>query len=444
MPRIKSRAAYEGSDDLTGLAIACCYVEGAPAPGVATAALAGAVDLIEAPAKGPWRDIRNTPISARRFLFNGAPLDVQSSVSSVTAVRQAPLGGDQGRRAEVIRRADIAWDTRSRTARHMEPSEEIRRVVERWKNAIAEGDADSALARLSEHPGTLIIGTDPAEWWHGQETRVIWGRQIEELGGTFRVTVSEIEAWEEGSVGWASAKETITGQEETFEARATYVLHLERGEWKVVQVHWSLPTANVEVLGQTLTVTLEELERTIQREQPDLSSTLAADGTVTIVFTDIVDSTVLLARLGDHAWLDVIRRHNAVIEEATAAHGGTVVETQGDGSMLAFSSARRAVACAQAIQREIATCLRRRSPPIRVRIGVHTGDALHEADHFFGTTVHYAARVASHALGGEVLVSNLVHDLVAGQGIEFLESREVELKGLEGLHRLYAVDLGSS
>ena len=64
-----------------------------------------------------------------------------------------------------------------------------------------------------------------------------------------------------------------------------------------------------------------------------------------------------------------------------------------------------------------------------------------EADHFFGTTVHYAARVASQALGGEVLVSSLVHDLVAGPGIDFLESREVELKGLEGSHRLFAVDL---
>jgi len=81
------------------------------------------------------------------------------------------------------------------------------------------------------------------------------------------------------------------------------------------------------------------------------------------------------------------------------------------------------------------------SPPIAVRIGVHTGDALREEDHFFGTTVHYAARVASHALGGEVLVSNVVHDLVAGPGIDFHESREVELKGLNGLHQIYAVRL---
>lgn len=134
-------------------------------------------------------------------------------------------------------------------------------------------------------------------------------------------------------------------------------------------------------------------------------------------------------------WLELLRRHNAVIVGATASHGGTVVETQGDGSMLAFSSARRAVACARAIQHGIDAAFMDASPPIRVRIGVHTGDALREADHFFGTTVHCAARVASHALGGEVLVSNLVHELVAGPGIEFLESREVQRAARSLAHR---------
>jgi class 3 adenylate cyclase len=234
---------------------------------------------------------------------------------------------------------------------------------------------------------------------------------------------------------------TFQGPEESFEARSTYVFHLERGEWKIVQTHWSVPRANEEVLGMTLTVSLDQLEKTIQRERPDLSSNLAADGTVTIVFTDIVDSTVLTARLGDHAWLEVIRQHNNVIRETTEAHHGTVVETQGDGSMLAFSSARRAVACAKAIQLGISAAFAEASPPIRIRIGAHTGDAIHEADHFFGTTVNYAARVASHALGDEVLVSQLVHDLTAGSDIDFLESRDVELKGLNGSHRLYAVDL---
>jgi adenylate cyclase len=328
-----------------------------------------------------------------------------------------------------------------RRLRGVQPSEEIRRIVERWTSAIAEGDRETVLARLSENPGTLIIGTDPAEWWRGAEAHTIWGRQIEELGDSFRVTTDDIEAWEEDSVGWASVKETLSWGDETIEARATYVLHLERGEWKVVHVHWSFPQANIEVLGRSLTVTFDELEKTVQRERPDVSTMLAADGTVTIAFTDIVDSTLMLGRLGDQAWLEVLRRHDAVIEEATTAHGGTVVETQGDGSMLAFPSARRAVSCAIAIQREIRHAFNDRSPPVRVRVGLHTGDALKEADRFYGTTVHYAARVASQALGGEVLVSSLVHDLLSSGDVVFLESREVELKGLAGSHRLFPVEL---
>jgi class 3 adenylate cyclase/ketosteroid isomerase-like protein len=323
----------------------------------------------------------------------------------------------------------------------VEQSEEIRRVIERLTKAIAEGDSESVLGRLSDHPGTLIVGSDPAEWWRGHETRAVWGRQIEEFDGSFLVTANEIDAWEEGSVGWASVKETIDWGGKTIEGRASYILHLEHDEWKVVHVHWSFPQPHVDVLGRSLTVTIDELEQAVQRERPDLSSALDSDGTVTIAFTDIVDSTVLVGRLGDHAWRDLLRRHNLVIEEATAEHGGTVVQTEGDGSMLAFSSARRAVACAQAIQSEVSRAFADGSPPIRVRIGVHTGDALNEADGFFGKTIHYAARVAGHALGGEVLVSNVVHDLVAGPGIDFLESREVELKGLDGLHRVFAVNL---
>ena len=322
----------------------------------------------------------------------------------------------------------------------MEPSEEIRRIIERFTRATSEGDHESALERLSELPGTLIIGNDPNEWWHGDEARAIWARQLEELG-SFPVTSYDVEAWEEGSVGWACVKETITSSGGSFDGRATYVLHLERGEWKVVHVHWSLAKPNVEFLGRALTTSLGELERSVQREQPDLSATLAADGTVTIVFTDIVDSTVVLGRLGDQAWLDVLRRHNVVIAAATTAHGGTVVETQGDGAMLAFSSARQGVTCAIAIQREIRLAFDDRSLPIRVRIGVHTGDALQEADHFYGTTVHYAARVASQARGGEVLVSSVVRELLLGSGIPLMEHREAELKGLDGSHRVSAVDL---
>jgi ketosteroid isomerase-like protein len=283
----------------------------------------------------------------------------------------------------------------------VQSSEEIRRVVHRWLEANRDGDGDAFVGRVSEEAGVLVIGSDADEWWRGED-RAVWKRQMEELSElpfTFTWEEDEIEAWEEGTVGWASLRVNWQGPEASEEARGTVVLHLERGEWKVVQAHWSVPSPNADFLGEALTVTLDQLEETIRREQPDMSGTLAADGTVTIVFTDIVDSTVLTTRLGDLAWRDVLRRHDIVIEETTVAHGGTVVETQGDGSMLAFSSARRAVSCAQAIQREVESVFADDSPPIRVRIGMHTGDALHEADRFFGTAVHYAARVASQALG---------------------------------------------
>ena len=326
----------------------------------------------------------------------------------------------------------------------MEPSEEIRRIVERFTKATITGDHAAALGRLSEHAGTLIIGNDPGEWWHGDEARAIWQRQLSEVGG-FPVVAHEVEAWEEGTVGWASCRETIASSEGIFDGRATYVLRLESDEWKIVQIHWSLAKPNVEFLGRALTTSLDQLDRVLQLEQPDLSEVLAADGTVTIVFTDIVDSTVLIARIGDHAFLPLLRQHHALVQELTAANGGTVVNRQGDGSMLAFSSARRAVSCAKSIQQHVGSELVDGTPPLRVRIGIHAGDALRDADDFFGTTVHYAARVAGHALGGEILVSSVVRDLVAGASdVTFLEGREVELKGIEGLQRLFAVDLVSA
>ena len=94
-----------------------------------------------------------------------------------------------------------------------------------------------------------------------------------------------------------------------------------------------------------------------------------------------------------------------------------------------------------AIQLEIGRVLADVVPPVRVRIGIHTGDALKDADHFYGTTVHYAARVAAQSVGGEVLVSGTVRDLVAGgrTDVAFSDGRDVELKGISGRHRLYSV-----
>jgi class 3 adenylate cyclase len=221
------------------------------------------------------------------------------------------------------------------------------------------------------------------------------------------------------------------------EFRFTTVLHLEHGEWKIVNWHSSIP-ANNEDYGFFLTKSVDEIAEAVNETRPDLSSTSAPDGTVTIAFTDIEDSLRLNAFLGDRRWLDVLRAHNEVVKRTTEQHGGTVVKSQGDGFMLAFASARRAVTCAQAIEAAVTETFRDPGSPIRVRIGLHVGETVHEADDHFGHAVNYAARVASAAAGGEIVVSSLVHGLLAQTGeFEFDEAREVELKGIEGVQRVY-------
>ncbi len=124
----------------------------------------------------------------------------------------------------------------------------------------------------------------------------------------------------------------------------------------------------------------------------------------------------------------------------TSEHGGTVVKGQGDGFMLAFASARQAVHCAQAIERAMEETFRDPGSPIHIRIGLHVGETVREADDFFGHAVNYAARVASAAAGGEIVVSSLVHELLLQTGeFTFGEARMVRMKGVENAQEIYPI-----
>jgi class 3 adenylate cyclase len=198
-----------------------------------------------------------------------------------------------------------------------------------------------------------------------------------------------------------------------------------------------VPSSNEEH-GFFITKSVDEIADAVSESRPDLSASSASDGTVTIAFTDIEDSLRLNAYLGDRRWLDVLRAHNEVIKRTTKEHGGTVVKNQGDGFMLAFASARRAVTCAQAIEAAVTETFRDPGSPIRVRIGLHVGETVHVGGDHFGHAVNYAARVASAAEGGEIVVSSLVYGLVAQTGeFEFEPAREVDLKGVDGLQKVY-------
>ncbi|MEE8346635.1 MAG: adenylate/guanylate cyclase domain-containing protein, partial [Dehalococcoidia bacterium] len=161
---------------------------------------------------------------------------------------------------------------------------------------------------------------------------------------------------------------------------------------------------------------------------------------VTILFSDIESSTAMTERLGDKRWLELLRGHNAIVRKRVAAHEGFEVKSEGDGFMLAFGSARKALACAIDIQRAFAERNESADEPIKVRIGLHTGEAIKEDEDFFGRNVILAARIASQAGGGEILVSSLLKELAESAGdIAFGDGREVELKGLAGTHRLFEV-----
>ena len=154
----------------------------------------------------------------------------------------------------------------------------------------------------------------------------------------------------------------------------------------------------------------------------------------TVLFTDIVDSSVLLAEVGDRAWRELLERHHGLVRRELQRHRGVEVDTAGDGFFASFDGPARAIRCAAAIVDGLAEL------GLEVRAGLHTGECEVVDGKVAGIAVHTGARVASQAAAGEVLVSSTVKDLVAGSGIAFSERGAHELKGVPGEWQLYAVD----
>jgi uncharacterized protein (TIGR00369 family) len=152
----------------------------------------------------------------------------------------------------------------------------------------------------------------------------------------------------------------------------------------------------------------------------------------TLVFTDIVDSTRHAAQLGDYRWRAVLADYYAVVREQLRSYRGREVNTTGDGFLIAFDSATRAVQCAAAIRKSVQRL------GLEVRSGIHAGESEESGGTLVGIAVHIAARVEAAAQPGEILVSRTVRDLVAGSGIEFEDRGEQPLKGISGEWHLYA------
>jgi class 3 adenylate cyclase/alpha-beta hydrolase superfamily lysophospholipase len=154
---------------------------------------------------------------------------------------------------------------------------------------------------------------------------------------------------------------------------------------------------------------------------------------LTVLFTDIVDSTGWLARLGDQRWGELLTEHDIIIRRALEQFRGREVDRAGDGIFATFDGPARAIRCAS----EIARQMHRLGPEIRA--GVHTGECELDGDRVSGIAVHVGARIAALAGPGEVLVSGTVTDLVAGSELRFRERDPARLKGIPGERRLYAL-----
>jgi class 3 adenylate cyclase len=190
-----------------------------------------------------------------------------------------------------------------------------------------------------------------------------------------------------------------------------------------------------------LTSSIEDLTRWASEDR-ELTRFTAPDGTVTILFSDIEDSTTLNDQVGDKEWVRLLGAHDRLVRDAVQRHGGHIVKSQGDGFMIVFRDPAEAVRAGIDLQDAIGSGSHRtlRRTPIRVRVGIHSGTVVERDGDYFGTNVAMAARVAALAGGGEILVSDRVRQALRGaEDVVLVDAREAELKGLPGTHRLWEV-----
>jgi class 3 adenylate cyclase len=175
---------------------------------------------------------------------------------------------------------------------------------------------------------------------------------------------------------------------------------------------------------------LDEVEEFVTGTRPvPPSDTILA----TVLFTDIVDSTAIQARVGDLAWKELIERHHEIVRDLLSRYGGLEQDTAGDGFFARFDGPARAIRCASEIGRAL------QALGIQIRAGLHAGECEIADGKCAGLSVTIGARVMALADRNEVLVSQTVKDLTAGSGLTFADAGEHELKGVPDRWRLYRV-----
>jgi class 3 adenylate cyclase len=211
------------------------------------------------------------------------------------------------------------------------------------------------------------------------------------------------------------------------------VFVLEAYSWKLVQIHFSVPVADEQVLGVELTSTLNDLLISMGDESQGEAALDGSLSTATIVFTDVVGSTSLSQAMGDRAWSDLITSHFDAVQSIVVDQRGVVAKTIGDGGMYVFPSGASALTAAIDMQRSMVSTS---DTELHLRVGVHTGDVVRHKTDFLGLTVNKAARVAAAAQGGQILVSASTVGMINDAEFRFGEQIVADLKGISGTHTL--------
>jgi class 3 adenylate cyclase len=202
--------------------------------------------------------------------------------------------------------------------------------------------------------------------------------------------------------------------------------------------HGLVPHDMVEVERPTVSRFMGDWERSVpnmaRHEDAEIDTGLRA-----IMFTDLVDSTLVSSRDGDVKAMELVSFHDRIVREALASNRGREVKHTGDGIFASFDHVSTAVDCAVAIQRGFGEPMDRDADTGRVRIGISVGEPIQQHEDLFGAVVNLAARICGHAQPGQILVSSAVRELSVGKPISFVDRGPIALKGFTDPVRLFEV-----
>lgn len=208
-----------------------------------------------------------------------------------------------------------------------------------------------------------------------------------------------------------------------------------------------MPNARLVLLeGQSVVPFIGDTEAAVSAALSFLDEDLGpahgeADDTAmrTIMYTDIEGHTPMMQRLGDARGREVLRQHERLTRDALRAYGGEELRATGDGFLASFRSTQAAVQCAIALQRQFENLEPLHGERLKVRFGINAGEPIADGDELFGNSVKVASQIGAKAQGGEILVSLVVRELVAGKGFHFDPHDQQAIEGSEGPVQVFEV-----